>query len=85
MIENTVNRDSLWHALTPQLFKYAELRAALQQALDDGFQVTDEASAMEHAGHQPLLIEGASDNIKVTLPGDLDLADFFIRKQAATC
>ena len=80
-IENTVDRDSLWHALTPQLFKYGELRHALQLALADSFQVTDEASAMEYAGYRPLLVEGASDNIKVTLPEDLALAGFFIRNQ----
>ena len=80
-IENTVNRDSLWHALTPQLFRYAELRTALTQALDDGFEVTDEASAMEHAGLQPLLVEGASDNIKVTMPEDIALAGFFLKTQ----
>jgi len=80
-IENTVDRNSLWHALTPQLFKYGELRKALQSALADNFQVTDEASAMEHAGYSPLLVEGASDNIKVTLPEDLALAGFFIRNQ----
>lgn len=80
-IECTIDRDSLWHALTPQLFKYGELRHALQLALADNFQVTDEASAMEYAGFTPLLVEGASDNIKVTLPEDLALAGFFIRNQ----
>ena len=80
-IECTIDRDSLWHALTPQLFKYGELRHALQLPLADNFQVTDEASAMEYAGFTPLLVEGASDNIKVTLPEDLALAGFFIRNQ----
>ena len=83
-IDGTIDRDSLWHAFTPQLFKYGELRHALQLALDDNFQVTDEASAMEHAGNKPLLVEGASDNIKVTLPEDLALADFFITHQENT-
>jgi 2-C-methyl-D-erythritol 4-phosphate cytidylyltransferase len=81
-IEDTVNRDSLWHALTPQIFRFARLKSALQAAIDDGFEVTDEASAMEHAGYHPLLVEGASDNIKVTLPEDMALAGFFLRRQA---
>lgn len=81
-IEGTVNRDSLWHALTPQMFRYARLKSALQAAIEDGFEVTDEASAMQHAGHHPLLVEGASDNIKVTLPDDLALAGFFLQRQA---
>jgi len=80
-IEDTVDRESLWHALTPQIFKYAELKAALEKALEDGFEVTDEASAMEHAGHKPLLVEGHSDNIKVTLPEDLHLAAHFLTEQ----
>ncbi|MCW8963506.1 MAG: 2-C-methyl-D-erythritol 4-phosphate cytidylyltransferase [Gammaproteobacteria bacterium] len=83
-IQNTVDRSSLWHALTPQLFRYAELRQALHSAIDNNFQVTDEASAMEYAGQQPMLVEGASDNIKVTLPEDLALASFFITKQENT-
>lgn len=82
-IENTINRDSIWHALTPQMFRYAELKSALLKAIDDGFEVTDEASAMEHAGYHPLLVEGASDNIKVTLPEDLELAGFFLEQQAS--
>jgi 2-C-methyl-D-erythritol 4-phosphate cytidylyltransferase len=81
-ITETVNRDSLWHALTPQFFRFAQLKTALQAAIDDGFEVTDEASAMEHAGFHPLLVEGASDNIKVTLPADLSLAGFFLQQQA---
>ena len=80
-IEETVERDFLWHALTPQLFKFGELKQALQAALDDGFEVTDEASAMEHAGFKPLLVEGHSDNIKVTLPQDLHLAAHFLTQQ----
>jgi 2-C-methyl-D-erythritol 4-phosphate cytidylyltransferase len=83
-IEETIDRSSLWHALTPQLFRYAELSEALSQAIDEGFQVTDEASAIEYAGQQPLLVEGASDNIKVTLPEDLALASFFIQRQEDT-
>lgn len=80
-IEETVNRDSLWHALTPQLFRYGELKQALEKALEDGFEVTDEASAMEHAGYKPLLVEGHSDNIKITLPEDLHLATHFLTQQ----
>jgi len=83
-IQDTIDRSSLWHAFTPQLFRYAELRHALRSAIDKGFQVTDEASAMEYAGQQPLLVEGASDNIKVTLPEDLALASFFISHQENT-
>jgi len=77
----TVDRSGLWHAFTPQMFRYGMLRAALEQALADGYEVTDEASAMEHAGYQPLLVEGHADNIKITRPQDLPLAEFFLQQQ----
>ena len=77
-IDHTVERDQLWHALTPQVFRLGELRAALEGALADGFEVTDEASAIEHAGGHPRLIAGRADNIKVTRPEDLALAELFL-------
>ncbi len=80
-IIETLDRSSMWHALTPQCFRYGELKFALEQALAGGLEVTDEASAMEHAGVQPLLVEGHSDNIKVTLPQDVQLAAYFLEQQ----
>jgi 2-C-methyl-D-erythritol 4-phosphate cytidylyltransferase len=77
----TVERRHLWHALTPQMFRYGVLKAALERALEDGYEVTDEASAMEHAGYQPLMIEGHADNIKITQLEDLELAEFFLGLQ----
>ena len=81
VIEMTVERERLWHALTPQMFRYGLLQRALRQALDDGYRVTDEASAMEHAGYRPLMVEGHADNIKITHPEDLPLAEFFLQQQ----
>ena len=80
VIDHTVDRTQLWHALTPQVFRYGQLQQALTQCLDDGFEVTDEASAIEHCGQSPLLVEGRSDNIKVTRPEDLALAEFFLSR-----
>lgn len=80
-IEQTVDRDRLWHALTPQLFPLLLLKHALRAALADGVAVTDEASAMEWAGQPVLLVEGRSDNIKVTRPEDLALAAFYLETQ----
>lgn len=79
-VSETVNREHLWHALTPQFFPTALLRAALKDAIAAGVEVTDEASAMEWAGHKVLLIEGHSDNIKVTQPADLALAAFYLEQ-----
>ena len=78
----TVARDHLWHAFTPQMFRLGVLFDALSGALDAGFLVTDEASAIEWAGHRPVMVEGHSDNIKITHPDDLALAAYFLRQQA---
>ena len=74
-VEQTVARDDLWRALTPQMFRLGSLRAALDAALREGVAPGDEARAMEHAGYRPLLVRGRADNIKVTEPYDLELAE----------
>ncbi len=81
VIIETVERDPLWHAHTPQMFRYGLLQAALVKALANGYEVTDESSAMEHAGHRPLMVEGHADNIKITRPEDLPLAEYFLQQQ----
>ncbi len=81
VVQQTVEREGLWHALTPQLFPYGVLQNALVRALAEGIAVTDESSAMEHAGYAPLLVEGCEDNIKITRPGDLRLAELFMADQ----
>jgi len=75
----TVEREGLWHACTPQMFRAGMLRTALQQAIDGGCMVTDEASAMELAGYPPRMVQGRRDNIKITLPSDLELAAFYLQ------
>ena len=77
----TVPRASLWRALTPQAFRYAALKSALEQALAAGVEITDEASAMELAGARPRLVRGHADNIKITVPEDLALAEIYLRAQ----
>ena len=77
----TEPREARWRALTPQLFRRGELVAALESARAAGIVVTDEAMAMERAGHRPLLVEGAESNIKVTTPADMMLAEFLLGKE----
>jgi len=79
----TEEREGLWHALTPQMFRYGKLRHALEQAIEDESLVTDEASAMELVEYEPLLVEGHADNIKVTRPEDLALAAFYLQQQGS--
>lgn len=78
-VAETIDRENLWHALTPQYFSAKSLRTALQTALLNAQQITDESSAMELAGYSPRLVQGHEDNIKITRPGDLDLAGLYLQ------
>jgi 2-C-methyl-D-erythritol 4-phosphate cytidylyltransferase len=80
-IVETVPREALWRAYTPQAFRLGLLHRALTRALAEGQMVTDDASAVELLGLRPRFIEGHADNIKITQPEDLPLADFFLRQQ----
>lgn len=82
LISHTEERADLWHALTPQLAALGLLTQALEQALQAGATITDEASALEYLGFQPLLVEGDARNIKITRPADLGLAEFFLQEQS---
>ncbi len=77
-VAHTVEREDLWHALTPQFFPHTLLTACLSRALSEGATITDEASALEYCGYHPQLVSGRSDNIKVTRPEDLALAAFYL-------
>ena len=72
----TVDRSGKWAAQTPQMFRLGLLQTALRAA---GARVTDEASAVEASGLQPLLVPGEAENFKVTYPGDFALAERLLR------
>ncbi|WP_428801202.1 2-C-methyl-D-erythritol 4-phosphate cytidylyltransferase [Vibrio kyushuensis] len=76
----TVDREALWHALTPQMFPVGSLSAALDAASKQNAIITDEASALERLGQAPALVRGRSDNIKITQPEDLALAEFYLSR-----
>jgi 2-C-methyl-D-erythritol 4-phosphate cytidylyltransferase len=73
-VARTIARSGLWRALTPQMFRFAILQRALEQALAAGLEVTDDASAIEALGLKPRLVVGRADNLKITVPEDLDSA-----------
>ncbi|KAA1193448.1 2-C-methyl-D-erythritol 4-phosphate cytidylyltransferase [Pseudohalioglobus sediminis] len=77
----TLDRNRLWRAQTPQMFRLGELLDALESAQAAGATVTDEASAMEHAGYPVHLVPGAASNLKVTVPEDLQLAEWYLSRQ----
>ena len=79
VVEQTVDRENLWHALTPQYFPANNLKTALLSAKQDHRVITDESSAMEMAGFSPRLVHGHEDNIKITRPDDLRLASLYLQ------
>lgn len=81
-VAGTVDRTDKWLAQTPQMFRVGALHEAMLPHLDRDFAgVTDEASAMELAGHQPLLVPGSAQNFKVTYPEDFALAEAILRSR----
>lgn len=79
-IVTTEPRNGLWRALTPQAFRRGLLRGALERAHAEGLVATDEAMAVERVGLHPALVEGREDNLKVTTPADLALAEFLLAR-----
>jgi 2-C-methyl-D-erythritol 4-phosphate cytidylyltransferase len=79
-ILGTLDRTHIWRALTPQMFRYHSLKTALESTVGNPA-ITDEASALELQGLQPKIVEGRPDNIKITRPEDLALAQFFMTQQ----
>jgi 2-C-methyl-D-erythritol 4-phosphate cytidylyltransferase len=73
-----VERSELWHAQTPQMFRLGLLLEALRAVLQRHLFVTDEAAAVEALGLAPRVVEGHADNIKITHPEDLALAEFYL-------
>lgn len=80
-VKSTESRDARWRAMTPQMFRRAELCAALASASKSGVVVTDEAMAMERSGFRPSLVEGSEDNLKVTTAADLAIAEFLLGRE----
>jgi 2-C-methyl-D-erythritol 4-phosphate cytidylyltransferase len=79
-ILSTHDRNRIWRALTPQMFRYGALKNALKINQGNGA-ITDEASALEIQGFSPKIVEGRSDNIKITRFEDLALAQFYLAQQ----
>jgi len=80
IIKATIPRASVVLAQTPQGFRYDVIKKAFDEAAADGFMGTDEASLAERSGHEVAVVMGSPKNIKITTPGDMDLAEFYLRK-----
>jgi 2-C-methyl-D-erythritol 4-phosphate cytidylyltransferase len=80
IIKATIPRAGVVLAQTPQGFRYDVIKKAFDEASADGFMGTDEASLAERSGHEVAVVMGSPKNIKITAPGDMELAEFYLRK-----
>lgn len=80
VIQKTLNREKIWRAFTPQMFRLKHLRSAMQYCIDKKITITDEASAIESQNLPVKLVKGQSDNIKITHTEDLMLATAILKK-----
>ena len=81
VIKATIPRAGVVLAQTPQGFRYGVIKKAFDEASADGFMGTDEASLVERAGQEVAVVMGSARNIKITSPGDMDLAEFYLKSQ----
>jgi 2-C-methyl-D-erythritol 4-phosphate cytidylyltransferase len=80
IIKSTIPRAGVVLAQTPQGFRFDVIRKIFDEATADGFLGTDEASMAERSGHEVAVVMGSPKNIKITTPGDMELAEFYLRK-----
>jgi 2-C-methyl-D-erythritol 4-phosphate cytidylyltransferase len=81
LITSTIPREYVVLAQTPQGFRYSLLQRAFAEANADGFVGTDEASLVERAGIPVAVVHGSQVNLKITQPGDLELAEFYLHQR----
>ena len=79
LIKATIPRASIVMAQTPQGFRYGVIKKAYDEASADGFLGTDESSLVERSGHDVAVVMGSPRNIKITAPGDMELAEFYLK------
>ena len=84
-IKATIDREHLWIAQTPQIFRYGLLKKAMQFAFDNALMPTDEAQAIENYGEKVKIIEGFAGNIKITESLDLKLAEMILSLRGVSC
>jgi 2-C-methyl-D-erythritol 4-phosphate cytidylyltransferase len=81
LVTSTIPREYVVLAQTPQGFRFGLLQRAFDEATADGFLGTDEASVVERAGNPVAVVHGSQVNLKITQPGDLELAEFYLRQR----
>jgi len=77
-VQKTLDRSNLWQAQTPQMYRFGVLSRALDNIIQNDLSITDEASSIEALGLESILVEASKNNLKITTPEDLDLANFYL-------
>ncbi|WP_190600163.1 2-C-methyl-D-erythritol 4-phosphate cytidylyltransferase [Candidatus Vesicomyidisocius sp. SY067_SCS001] len=78
IVNTTIDRSNLWQAQTPQMYRFSVLLKALNTVINDGINITDEASAIEYLRLKSVLVKSSKSNIKITNSEDLELANFYL-------
>jgi 2-C-methyl-D-erythritol 4-phosphate cytidylyltransferase len=81
LITATIHRERIVMAQTPQVFRTALLKEAFARAAQDGMTASDESALVERLGHEVRVVQGSERNLKVTRPGDLELAQFYLQQE----
>jgi 2-C-methyl-D-erythritol 4-phosphate cytidylyltransferase len=81
MIQKTLDRNLLWSAQTPQVYKYQIIKQALEEASKEGFYGTDDSSLVERIGKPVRIVTGSYENIKITTPEDLIFGEAILRRR----
>ncbi len=84
LISETIPRERIVLAQTPQVFSYALLRDAFRKAQEDDVSASDEAAVVERFGHEVFVVLGSERNLKITRPSDMDLARFYLEQERQT-
>lgn len=79
-VKKTIKRGSLWSVQTPQVFRYSRIMEAYDRAMEEGFYSTDDSALMERTGSRIKIVMGSYDNIKVTTPDDIPVAEMLLKK-----
>lgn len=83
MVKKTLRREALWQVQTPQVFQYSSVMEAYDKAMAEGFYSTDDSALVERLGGRIRVITGSYDNIKVTTPEDIPIAEILLKKRLA--
>ena len=76
---STIDRQKLYIAQTPQMFRYAILKDSIEKAIESNMHITDESEALENLNYSIRIVEGSSSNIKITIQEDIHLANYFLK------